>query len=158
MEKWCRGTESNCRHQPFQGCALPTELPRRIRNRESHFCRMIDENQVVGHKEDVPVVHPSMRRPVHQCQLPSCVRSRLHGLLQFREQVPSLELNQVFLIRCKRSSLHQERLKRFAHADESLYFLADIKHVNPPNVSASRIPKALAQEAAPLRAEISIRR
>ena len=25
---WCRGTESNCRHQPFQGCALPTELPR----------------------------------------------------------------------------------------------------------------------------------
>ena len=26
--KWCRGTESNCRHQPFQGCALPTELPR----------------------------------------------------------------------------------------------------------------------------------
>ena len=30
---WCRGTESNCRHQPFQGCALPTELPR-------HFGRM----------------------------------------------------------------------------------------------------------------------
>ncbi len=27
---WCRGTESNCRHQPFQGCALPTELPRRF--------------------------------------------------------------------------------------------------------------------------------
>ena len=27
-EDWCRGTESNCRHQPFQGCALPTELPR----------------------------------------------------------------------------------------------------------------------------------
>jgi integrase len=27
-EEWCRGTESNCRHQPFQGCALPTELPR----------------------------------------------------------------------------------------------------------------------------------
>ena len=27
-EKWCRGTELNCRHQPFQGCALPTELPR----------------------------------------------------------------------------------------------------------------------------------
>ena len=26
--KWCRGTELNCRHQPFQGCALPTELPR----------------------------------------------------------------------------------------------------------------------------------
>ena len=25
--EWCRGTESNCRHQPFQGCALPTELP-----------------------------------------------------------------------------------------------------------------------------------
>lgn len=25
---WCRGAESNCRHQPFQGCALPTELPR----------------------------------------------------------------------------------------------------------------------------------
>ena len=27
-EEWCRGTELNCRHQPFQGCALPTELPR----------------------------------------------------------------------------------------------------------------------------------
>ena len=27
-KKWCRGTELNCRHQPFQGCALPTELPR----------------------------------------------------------------------------------------------------------------------------------
>jgi hypothetical protein len=26
--EWCRGTELNCRHQPFQGCALPTELPR----------------------------------------------------------------------------------------------------------------------------------
>ena len=32
---WCRGTESNCRHQPFQGCALPTELPR-------HFGRMLE--------------------------------------------------------------------------------------------------------------------
>src|SRR6266850_845612 len=29
-EEWCRGTELNCRHQPFQGCALPTELPRHI--------------------------------------------------------------------------------------------------------------------------------
>ena len=28
VRKWCRGTELNCRHQPFQGCALPTELPR----------------------------------------------------------------------------------------------------------------------------------
>src|SRR5438132_8400960 len=27
---WCRGTEVNCRHQPFQGCALPTELPRHL--------------------------------------------------------------------------------------------------------------------------------
>src|SRR2546422_9311239 len=29
---WCRGTELNCRHQPFQGCALPTELPRHGRH------------------------------------------------------------------------------------------------------------------------------
>src|SRR6266581_6786751 len=28
--RWCRGTELNCRHQPFQGCALPTELPRHL--------------------------------------------------------------------------------------------------------------------------------
>jgi hypothetical protein len=28
IDIWCRGTELNCRHQPFQGCALPTELPR----------------------------------------------------------------------------------------------------------------------------------
>src|SRR5207247_8783211 len=27
--RWCRGTELNCRHQPFQGCALPTELDRK---------------------------------------------------------------------------------------------------------------------------------
>src|SRR5204862_5196887 len=26
-EKWWPGTESNRRRQPFQGCALPTELP-----------------------------------------------------------------------------------------------------------------------------------
>ncbi len=25
--KWCPGTESNRRHTPFQGAALPTELP-----------------------------------------------------------------------------------------------------------------------------------
>src|SRR5437016_9470229 len=29
-EEWCRGTKLNCRHQPFQGCALPTELPRHL--------------------------------------------------------------------------------------------------------------------------------
>jgi hypothetical protein len=36
---WCRGTESNCRHQPFQGCALPTELPR-------HWARLREGNPV----------------------------------------------------------------------------------------------------------------
>src|SRR5262249_18452389 len=29
LEKWWRGTESNCRHYDFQSYALPTELPRR---------------------------------------------------------------------------------------------------------------------------------
>src|SRR5881296_2938531 len=33
--EWCRGTESNCRHQPFQGCALPTELPRHLVERKT---------------------------------------------------------------------------------------------------------------------------
>src|SRR5437667_11271839 len=28
MKRWCRGTELNRRRQPFQGCALPPELPR----------------------------------------------------------------------------------------------------------------------------------
>ena len=28
LEKWWRGTESNCRHYDFQSYALPTELPR----------------------------------------------------------------------------------------------------------------------------------
>src|SRR5579883_2929942 len=28
LKKWCRGTELNRRRQPFQGCALPPELPR----------------------------------------------------------------------------------------------------------------------------------
>src|SRR6266513_249462 len=28
IEKWWRGTESNCRHYDFQSYALPTELPR----------------------------------------------------------------------------------------------------------------------------------
>jgi hypothetical protein len=30
--KWCRGTELNRRRQPFQGCALPPELPRQATN------------------------------------------------------------------------------------------------------------------------------
>jgi hypothetical protein len=29
-EDRCRGTGSNCRHQVFQTCALPTELPRLV--------------------------------------------------------------------------------------------------------------------------------
>jgi hypothetical protein len=28
LRRWCRGTELNRRRQPFQGCALPPELPR----------------------------------------------------------------------------------------------------------------------------------
>jgi hypothetical protein len=28
LDRWCRGTELNRRRQPFQGCALPPELPR----------------------------------------------------------------------------------------------------------------------------------
>jgi hypothetical protein len=28
--EWCRGTESNRRHEDFQSSALPTELPRLI--------------------------------------------------------------------------------------------------------------------------------
>ena len=51
--KWCRGTESNCRHQPFQGCALPTELPRH-KKQERHFYRMIDENQARGDDVERP--------------------------------------------------------------------------------------------------------
>ncbi len=38
---WCRGTESNCRHQPFQGCALPTELPRH--DTGTHFRKVVDD-------------------------------------------------------------------------------------------------------------------
>ena len=30
--KWWPGTESNRRRQPFQGCALPTELPGHLRS------------------------------------------------------------------------------------------------------------------------------
>jgi hypothetical protein len=30
--EWCRGTELNRRRQPFQGCALPPELPRQATN------------------------------------------------------------------------------------------------------------------------------
>ena len=30
--RWCRGTELNRRRQPFQGCALPPELPRHAGN------------------------------------------------------------------------------------------------------------------------------
>jgi hypothetical protein len=39
--EWCRGTELNCRHQPFQGCALPTELPR-------HGLRQEERGTVTG--------------------------------------------------------------------------------------------------------------
>ena len=44
LEKWCRGTELNCRHQPFQGCALPTELPR-------HGPRQEERRTVTGSSE-----------------------------------------------------------------------------------------------------------
>src|SRR5665213_4134411 len=38
VEKWWPGTESNRRRQPFQGCALPTELPgREETTKPSHF-------------------------------------------------------------------------------------------------------------------------
>jgi hypothetical protein len=30
VDLWWPGTESNRRRQPFQGCALPTELPGQI--------------------------------------------------------------------------------------------------------------------------------
>src|SRR6266850_4270639 len=43
-EEWCRGTELNCRHQPFQGCALPTELPR-------HGSRQEERGTVTGSSE-----------------------------------------------------------------------------------------------------------
>ena len=43
--KWCRGTESNCRHQPFQGCALPTELPRHTMS----FQQVADRNLALMH-------------------------------------------------------------------------------------------------------------
>jgi hypothetical protein len=32
LKAWCRGTELNRRRQPFQGCALPPELPRHAGN------------------------------------------------------------------------------------------------------------------------------
>src|SRR5947209_2409574 len=32
LKKWWPGTELNRRRQPFQGCALPTELPGRLVN------------------------------------------------------------------------------------------------------------------------------
>ena len=32
IQKWCRGTESNCPHGDFQSPALPTELPRHDRD------------------------------------------------------------------------------------------------------------------------------
>jgi hypothetical protein len=45
-EDWCRGTESNCRHQPFQGCALPTELPRHKKQKQGGTVTgIIGENQ-----------------------------------------------------------------------------------------------------------------
>ena len=45
---WCRGTELNCRHQPFQGCALPTELPRHDLRQDERgtVTGSIDKNQV----------------------------------------------------------------------------------------------------------------
>jgi hypothetical protein len=38
-KKWCRGTESNCRHGDFQSPALPTELPRRAKGMKGFFVR-----------------------------------------------------------------------------------------------------------------------
>ena len=37
IQKWCRGTESNCPHGDFQSPALPTELPRHDKRQATHF-------------------------------------------------------------------------------------------------------------------------
>ena len=44
---WCRGAESNCGHQPFQGCALPTELPRHINLPETEYKELCRKGQCV---------------------------------------------------------------------------------------------------------------
>lgn len=74
--KWCRGTESNCRHQPFQGCALPTELPRH--DTGAHFRKVVDDTAeaVIGSRpierivrtfrdDEGAVTHDSSHRPVN---------------------------------------------------------------------------------------------
>jgi hypothetical protein len=45
LNLWWPGTESNRRRQPFQGCALPTELP-------GHYCWGTHEKSSVGPVED----------------------------------------------------------------------------------------------------------
>ena len=50
LKRWCRGTELNRRRQPFQGCALPPELPRHAWNRAG-------PGRVVAHRcERLPAV------------------------------------------------------------------------------------------------------
>ena len=46
--KWWAGAELNCRHQDFQSCALPTELPAQYR-RESREPRAAkNQNGLLG--------------------------------------------------------------------------------------------------------------
>ena len=47
--KWCRGAESNRRHEDFQSTALPTELPRHLA-------------QVAGFQREGVFQHPQLYR------------------------------------------------------------------------------------------------
>ncbi len=64
---WCRGTESNCRHQVFQTCALPTELPRR------------SATQCTGRSRPSYGAFGPSKRPYNQKHGPGHPRSRARG-------------------------------------------------------------------------------
>ena len=54
LKTWWPGTELNRRRQPFQGCALPPELPGHVRPATSQVCRTVRFEQIVA---GVPANH-----------------------------------------------------------------------------------------------------
>ena len=54
LKRWWPGTESNRRRQPFQGCALPTELP----GRRNYFSRQTAQGRGASTSRQPVAKHP----------------------------------------------------------------------------------------------------
>ena len=65
-KEWCRGPDSNWGHPPFQGGALPTELPRRQERKNTHFRTRKSSRSHGAIRETASAIAPGTRWPDFQ--------------------------------------------------------------------------------------------